>query len=55
MYEYKCDKCKGRQFLSSDQKAKEPCIYCNNPRTVLLGVAVGTRSPETQEKEKEIC
>lgn len=36
MNRYKCPSCGGDQFSSSSSKAKEPCVYCINPGTVLM-------------------
>lgn len=36
MFRYKCPKCKGNQYSSSDKGSKEPCIYCGNSEVQLM-------------------
>lgn len=36
MNRYKCPKCKGNQYSSSNKKENEPCIYCGNKETKLM-------------------
>ncbi len=36
MNRYKCPVCRGNQYSANPNRENEPCIYCQNERTVLM-------------------
>lgn len=51
MFRYKCPRCKGNQYTATSVKEKEPCIYCGNNGTTLMGTL--NEDTELQEGGKE--
>jgi hypothetical protein len=57
MYAYKCPACEKEQYSSSRLKSEEKCIYCGNPNTELVGIALGNsraviRSTHTSSEQQ---